>query len=142
MIDTEQYIYQLVRRDIVARQVDPVPTVAADLDVDTISEMPFWSFTLIGDGQIANGPGLWTYQVTWNVFAEGRDATFSSAADLYELHQGWAADSEGTVLVVDGQPIWLHSLEDVDLFSRTGAAVVDGRDIVQFSGTFALAIRS
>lgn len=140
MIDAEQYIYQLVTRDALA--LDVSPTVASDLDVDTIDELPFWGFTVTGDGQVANGPGLWTFQLSWNVFAEGRDAAFASAAQLYALHHAWMEDPSTTVLEIEDQPIWVAELEDIDIFSRTARSVINGRDIVQFTGTFALAIRS
>lgn len=140
MIDADQYVYQLLAG--AAAAVTPTPTVAADMDVDLIDELPFWSFTVTGDGQIANGPGLWTFQLLMNFFADGRDACFATASAAYQIVHGWDDDPAQTVLDIEGVQVWVSELTDIDVPSRTASVQIDGRDLVQFTGSFALALRS
>jgi len=142
MIDAEAYLYELFTRDIEDAGFDEDVTVAADIDVQVMDELPYWTFSVIGDGQQSNGDDLWSYTLTVSVFAEGMDATKNSARAMYDLVHAWDTDPGATQLTTGGDTIWVSSLDDIDLPSRLASAEIAGRNITQYTGSFGLALRN
>lgn len=143
MIDAEVYLQTLIVRDT-EEDLDPgeVVTIAPDIDVDQLEKMPALLWTLTGDGQVANGDGLWSYTLTLSVYGEGMDEAKRWARFFYKLVHYWDENPALTKLTVDGDPIWVSTLEDIDLPTRQSSADIDGRNVTQYVGSFALALRS
>lgn len=142
MIDAEVYLGKLLLRDAEA-SLEPEDElfIAPDIDVDQLSEFPALIWNITGDGQIANGDGLWTFTLNVIFFAEGMDAAKKWARFGYDLVHFWDDRSDLTELEVDGEPVWVSFVEDIDLPTRQASADIDGRNVTQYSGSFALALR-
>jgi len=133
MVDAEQLIYFLLRRDVPAEFA-----VTSEIDVDSTDNLPLVTFAIGGDGQSDNGPGLWHIVLDINVFGAGRGPAYDSALTVYDAVSAWN-DSAPAVLPGVG---WVHSVNDVSLFSRLASANINGRNVTQYSGSFALAVRT
>lgn len=133
LVDDERLIFTLLVRDAPEGY-----TIAAELDIDTIDGLPFASFAVTGGEQGGNGPGLWTVYLTVNAFNEGQDATWDMCRVLYRIVHGWGELGTGALPGVG----YVSSVRDVSKFTRTAAAVLEGKQITQYTGSFALTIRS
>jgi hypothetical protein len=142
VIDAEVYFHQLLVRDIAALDLEDDVAIAPTIDIDQMEDFPSILFEYSGDGQSANGPGLWGFTLTLSVFADGMDPAKALTRALYDVVRAWDADPASTVLAVDGERIWISSADDVDLFSRIASAQIAGRNVTQYVGSFALALRS
>lgn len=143
MIDAEVYLATLLARDA-EEDFDPgdVVLIAPDIDVDELAELPAVLWTLTGDGQTANADGLWSYTLNLSIFAEGMDAAKKWARFFYKLVHYWNDNPALTELVVDGDTIWVSTLDDIDLPTRQSSASIAGRNVTQYVGSFALALRN
>lgn len=143
MIDAEVYLATLIQRDTEEDlEPDEEVFIAPDLDVNQLAQMPALLWTLTGDGQVANGDGLWSYTLTLSVYAEGMDAAKKWARFFYNLVHYWDEHTELTELEVDGDTLWVSTVEDIDLPTRQSSADIDGRNVTQYVGSFALALRN
>lgn len=133
LIDDEQLVYLLLKRDL----VDSV-TLAAELDVESIDSMPFVTFNLRGGDQSGNGPGLWSCPLTIRVFAEGQDAAWELCSDLYRAVHMWAESGHSTVAGLG----YVAVTTDLSKFSRDASVQMKGKNITQYTGSFELIIRS
>ncbi len=143
MIDAEVYMDRLLTQsyDALAPQSDPRPSIKPDVDVDQLDDLPAIVWHLTGSGQTANGDGLWDYSLTVNIFGDGMDQAKAAMKTLYDVVHAWNDFPARTVIDIDGEPVWVSSVEDNDLPSRFPSAVIDGRHVVQYSGIFPLALR-
>jgi hypothetical protein len=145
VIDAEVYLQTIIVRDT-EEDLDPEDgdiAIAPDLDVDELAgNYPALLWTLTGDGQVSNGEGLWTYTLTLSDYAEGMDKAKKWARWFYKLVHYWDEHPELTELEIDGDTIWVAGVEDIDVPTRQSSADVDGRHIVQYVGSYALALRS
>lgn len=140
MIDAEVYLNLLLTRDYAALGVD-ADTITPDLDVDELDRLPAVTWNVVGAGQVANGGGLWSFILNMNFFGDGMDEAKASAKTGYDLVHGWDNDPTVTVLPVDGADTWVSALADQDIPTRLGRAVIDGRNVVQYAGSFAIDLR-
>jgi hypothetical protein len=143
VIDAEVYLHQLLTRDYAALspQPSPAPFVGPGLDVGELDHLPSVIWHVTGSGQTANGDGLWLYTLSVNVFGNGMDDAKAAMKTFYDVVHAWDANPASTVLDVDGSPVWVSSLEDNDLPSRFPSADIPGRNVVQYGGSFPLALR-
>jgi hypothetical protein len=133
LIDSELLITKLMERDLGAEH-----HVAADVDVDTIDELPAITYTATSTGETDNG--LDTVTLSVNVFAESIDEAFRVAQKTHNVIWTWDADPSGAM--VDGVG-WIQDVEDVSTFSRVGTVtVMVGRSITQYVGVYTLTLRS
>jgi hypothetical protein len=142
VIDPEAYFYQLLLRDVAALDLEHDVAIAPTIDIDQLEHLPSILFDYTSDGQSANGPGLWGFTLTLTVFGNGLDATKALVRQLYDLVQRWGEGGGHTALDIDEDRIWITSLEDSDLFTRTQSVLIAGRNVTQYVGSFALALRS
>lgn len=143
MIDAEVYLAKLLARDVEAT-LEPGEEVfiAPDIDIAELRIRPALLWTLIGDGQVANGDGLWRYTLTLSIYGEGMDAAKRWARFFYNLVHHWDDRADLTELEVDGDTIWVSTVEDIDLPTRQASADIDGRNVTQYVGSFDLALRN
>lgn len=142
MIDGEAFLSKLIPRDVEALDLDEDVSIAPDIDVDQLEHLPAILFTLIGDGQVANGDGLWNFILTLSTFGEGMDQAKRFARIGYDIAHAWNGNSAATVIDVDGEPTWVSDVSDIDVPSRLAAAQIPGRNVVQYVGSFGLALRN
>lgn len=143
MIDAEVYLHQLLVRDVQEQlEEDETLAIAPDIDVNQLAHLPAVLFTVTGDGQVANGPGLWSFTLTLSVFGEGMDQAKRFARLLYDVVHHWDDRPDLTPISIDGENTWVSELDDIDLFSRLSSADIDGRNVTQYVGSFALALRN
>lgn len=143
MIDAEAYIGQINLRDFEALRDDlDMPHVAPDIDTETLEEIPAIIWNLSGDGQQADGPGMWTFVLSYNIFGDGMDQAKAYARLTDRVANSWFADPWPTALEVDGDRIVISGGETIDLPTRTAQSIIDGRNVVQYSGSYAIMLRS
>jgi hypothetical protein len=144
VIDAEVYFKQLLDRDATDLQLDDSEEtwVAPDLDIEFLERIPALTWNVSGDGQTSNSEGLWTYIFNINCFGIGLDQAKALARAGYDVVHGWGTDPASSRFVVDGDAIFVLEVQDIDLPSRVAKAMIDGRSVVQYSGTFAIALRS
>lgn len=129
LLDDERLVYTLLTEDAGA-----IGTIAADLDVESIDQVPFITFTTVGEGQ-TRGVGFWPVTLTLSVFAEATNA-FEITQQLYAVIHGW------TGRVVPGVG-GVQDVDDIAKFGRIGSNVdMIGKTISQRTGSFALTLRS
>lgn len=144
MLDAEVYINRLMLRDVeaLADTFEETLLVAPDIDVNELDELPAILFTLTGDGQVANGDGLWSFILTLSTFGYGMDQAKQFAKLGYDIVHAWDQGGPGTVIEIDDEETWVSSVDDIDLPSRLPSALIAGRNVVQYVGSFALALRN
>jgi hypothetical protein len=133
LVDDEQLIFQLLRRDL-----DDSVQVASEMDVDSIEDLPFVSFSLSGGEQDGNGPGLWRSSLTLNVFDKSQDSAWETCRELYRSVRTWEIPGESSIEGLG----YVSSVTDMSKFSRIATVTLQGKNIVQYSGMFFLTIRS
>lgn len=133
MIDAELLIYTLLMAG-----APEGTTVLPETDSETLGDLPIWTFYTIGDGQTANGPGMYDVALELSVFAEGIDAAKGGATILYDLVHSWDTNPASAVVPDVG---WVQSVDDNSLFSRVAAPELTGSNVSQYAGSFALALR-
>lgn len=146
MIDAEVYLQTILVRDT-EEDLEPGDgeiAIAPDLDVDELNgNYPALLWTITGDGQAANGNGLWSYTLTLSVYAEGMDQAKKWAKFFYNLVHYWDERDDLTEIdLPDGDTIWVSGVGDIDVPTRQSSADIRGRHIVQYVGSYALALRS
>lgn len=133
MIDPEQLLFTLLKAGA------PAGTkVAPESDSESLGQLPLWTFNIIGDGQTSNGPGLYEITLDISVFAEGIDTAKAGAKAAYDLVWSWADDPLSAIVPDVG---WVSDVADISLFSRMGTPEITGRNVSQYAGSFALALR-
>jgi hypothetical protein len=145
VIDAEVYMGLLLKQgyDAISPQPVPRPYVAPGFSTDELDpgHFPAIIWHLTGSGQSSNGPGLWLYSLSVNIFGDGMDEAKGVMRTFYDLVHSWNDDPAGTVITVDGSPVWVSSVDDNDLPSRFPSADIPGRNVVQYGGVFPLALR-
>jgi len=152
VIDVEVYLNLLLQQSIQAAfdadEFDPTliparPWCAPDIDVEILSKVPAVTWNITSDGEVANGPGLWNFLLNLNLFGVGMDQAKELTRVLHGIAVGWDDDTTSTVIAVDGNNVWLSSVDtDRDIPTRLPAAIIDGRQIVQYSGSYGIGVRS
>jgi len=140
LLDGEQVVNALLIRGL-PEEID----IAADLDVNSIDELPCLTYTLNGDGQSENGPGLFTYTLTLSAFGDGLDQTFALAKAVYACVWSWDQDPQLTHVINDETNRligWVEDVEDVSSFSRVGSVDMVGKLVTQYVGVFSLTLRN
>lgn len=133
LIDDEQLIYKLLQTT-----APEGSTVIADLDVDSIEDLPCITFVVTGEGQTGNGPGLWDATLLVNVFADD-DTAFTVCKALYRGIHLWEHPDHGFIEGIGA----VEEVGDVSKFSRLVSGVqMIGKSVTQYSGTFGLALRN
>lgn len=136
LIDAEQLVYTLLKRDVESRIAEVL--VLADLDVDSIENLPVVTYALSGGGQESNGRGLWEYTLSLNMFAEDNDA-FDVAKAVYEAVWSW---DEPGVAVLPGIGS-VNAVADVSAPSRLVSGVqMIGKHVTQYTAAFALTLHN
>ncbi len=133
MIDADLLVYTLLK----AAAPNGV-RVPPETDTDVLGDLPLWQFNLIGEGQVNNGPGLYTYTLDISVFAEGLDAARAQARAAYDVVHRWENPAAAIVPGVG----WVAGISDVSIFSLQGTPEITGRQVSQFAGSFDLALRN
>lgn len=128
MIDAGSLFYSSLVRDL-----DSSVTVVAELQLDTIDNFPTVSFSWSGAGQTGNGTELWFGFLDLNVFDDVNSA-FGNASAVYDLVHAWPNQV--------AEFGWVESVTDQQMFSPVPSPVVAGRQVVQYAGSFALALRN
>ena len=111
--------------------------VTAEVDVDTIDSLPTIVYAVSGPGQTANGDGYWNVFLDLNVISDTANA-FEITNALYDAVHAWVG--------VVSEFGWVHEVTDVSIFSTVqfsaiNRPMVEGRDVVQYAGSFALSLR-
>lgn len=143
MIDAEVYMGMLIKQSYDALDPQPIPRpkITPDVDMREVDALPQIVWSVTGSGQTGNGDGLWFYTLHALVFGDGMDQAKAAMKTFYDIAHAWDADPASTVIDVDGCPVWLSFLEDEDLPSRFPSADIPGRNVVQYGGSFPLALR-
>lgn len=143
MIDAEMYMGKLIEQsyDALDPQPTPRPKISPDVGLHELADFPAIVWHLTGSGQTANGEGLWLFNLTVNIFGIGMDAAKDAAKHLYDVVHAWNENPAFTVIQVDGEPMWVSQLDDNDIPSRVAAADIPGRNVVQYSGVYPIALR-
>jgi hypothetical protein len=132
-LDVDLLVYTLLRR------IAPEGTaVTAETDSEVLGDLPLWTFSVIGDGQAANGPGLWSINLDVSVFALGLDAAKAAAGVAYDGIHRWGTDPASSIVPALG---WVAAVDDNSLFSLQGSPEITGLHVSQYAGSFALALR-
>lgn len=142
MIDADAYVGTLFKNSLnaVSPAPDPLPNIRPDFDPEALT-LPAVRWNIVGDGNLANGVGLHNYRLDVVIIGAGMDQAKAAMRLLHDLVHGWDEAPAGTLLTVAGDTISVASLEDDVLPSRDSAAEIPGRDLVQYSGAYALALR-
>lgn len=133
LVDDEQLVFALLSRDL-----DDSVTVAAELDVDSIDTLPFVTFLSAGGEQGSNGPGLWSVQLTVNVFGDGSTAAWETCRAVYRAIHAWAKPGASSLPNLGH----VSRVTDLSKFARVAAVAMQGKQITQYVGTFTLMIRN
>lgn len=141
MIDPEAYLKQLW--DLAWESLDPAgrPWTAPDIDTTILERLPALTWNISGDGQQASGPGLWTFVLNANIFGDGMDAAKALARAVTDVVEAWGEDPRPTRLTVDGYRMAIASADQIDIPTRLARSEIDGIDVVQYAGSWSLAIR-
>jgi hypothetical protein len=151
VIDVDVYLHLLLTQSITAafaaegfdEVIEAEPWCAPDIDVDTLEKMPAVTWNILADGEVPNGPGLWNYILNLNCFGYGMDQAKALARGMHAIAEGWDENTAGTVIEVDGDDVWLSSVDtNLDIPTRLPAAIIEGRLTVQYSGSYAIGVRS
>lgn len=112
---------------------------AAIVDAPVYSELqddidfPAVIYSVTGDGQTGNGPGIWPVHLEVSVIATA-DKAFGLASQVYDTIHGWplTGDEYGTVV----------SVTDVSLPSKVSSTTsANSKTEVQYTGSFDLLVR-
>lgn len=133
MIDADLLVYTLL-----AASAPEGVRVTPETDTEVLGDLPLWQFNLIGEGQVDNGPGLYSYTLDVSVFAEGLDVTRVQARLAYDLVHRWENPATAIVPGVG----WVSDIRDVSIFSLQGTPQITGRQVSQYAGSFDLALRN
>jgi hypothetical protein len=133
VIDADLLVFTLLRA-----AASPTTRVTPETDTEVLGDLPLWQFSLIGDGQVDNGPGLYSFTLDISVFAEGVDAARAHARLAYDIVHRWENPAASIVPDVG----WVASVSDVSIFSLQGAPQITGRQVSQYAGSFDLALRN
>ncbi|WP_413600849.1 hypothetical protein [Curtobacterium sp. Curtsp57] len=128
MIDHETLIDTLLRRDSTAA------SIGGEYDTTLERTLPALVYRLTGDGQVSNGPGLWTVELTANVHGEPADA-WRVTSELYDLVHAWPFNSR-----IDGLGA-VQQVDDEDMPTRQPTSPDGGNTGVQYTASWALLLR-
>lgn len=151
VIDVDVYVHLLLTQSITAAfaagdfgdLIEAAPSCTPDIDVDTLESLPAVTWNILADGEVANGPGLWNFVLNLNCFGNGMDQAKALARGMHSIAEAWEEATVSTVIVVDGDDVWLSSVDtDRDIPTRQAAAIIDGRLTVQYSGSYGIGVRS
>lgn len=139
MLNIERLVY------VVLSQIEPdVLNVAPDLDIDSIDEFPFMTYS-IETGAALDGvqsrPTAWAVQLNLNLFVEGLDEAIDLAGIVYDAVWSWNDVFGSRPGFVEGLG-HLTEVDDQSLFSRVSSVVIRGRGITQLAGSFVLQAHS
>lgn len=140
LIDDEVLVYQLLLRDLTAQTEIPGVTVSASVDVDEQAgiTLPFVSFSLAGDGQLANGAGLWDSVLDVSCIANGMDAAKALARLVYRIVHAWSIPGTAHVPGIGA----IVEVGDVSRFSRQPSARLPDSLLVEYDGSFAIQLQN
>lgn len=142
MIDIEQYIDLLWAQSLTAMPFEEEIWVAPDIDVDTVSDhIPALTWNIQGDGEIQDVEGTYGVILNVNILGYGMDQAKAVAGHVDDVAMEWFEDPAPTRIDVDGSPVVVSLGDRQDLPTRIAQAEVDGRNLVQYSGSYRLLIR-
>lgn len=133
LVDDELFLFTLLKRDVPSGAV-----IAAEMDVDSIDNLPLITFSARGGDQAGNGPGLWTCPLTIRVFAEGQDSTWELCRTLYRIIHEWEIPGNG---IVEDVAV-VSTVTDLSKFSRDASVDMQGKNVTQYTGSFELIIKN
>ncbi len=100
----------------------------------------YWSLTATGD--VSNGPDAWSFLLNVSIVGLGMDGAKQATSRVHQVVSSWNLDPNFTSDVVGSHTIVLASVDDSTIPTRTAAATVDGRDLVQYDGSYLLLLRA
>lgn len=114
-----------------------LPEVPAYLEMDpTVGDtLPYIRYSIVGDGQTANGPGAFNALLTWNVVGTASSAWAAMAASYAAIH-GWATSAP-----IDGVG-HVQKVTDTSLPAAVPSPDVSVKSNTQFAATVALVLRN
>jgi hypothetical protein len=133
VIDADLLVYTLL-----AAAAPEGVRVTPETDTEVLGDLPLWQYHLIGNGQISNGPGMYSYVLDLSVFAEGLDATRAQARLAYDAVHAWEIPAAAIVPGIG----WVTGVDDVSILSLQGTPEITGRQVSQYAGSFDLALRN
>jgi len=134
MIDHETIFWSLLDRDLISGTYFSSETnIAADFEIP----LPAIIYSLTNTGQTQNGPNLWTGQVDVQILGDPEPA-WDLAANVYDILHQWADEQTGVVDDVG----WVQDVTDISAFSRPTGTQIVGKGVIQYAGSFALALRN
>jgi hypothetical protein len=142
MIDAEVYLDQLLDLSMTATPFVEDLWVAPDIDVTIMQHFPALTWNIVGDGEPLNGPDAYGIILNASVFGEGMDAAKAVARYVDRTVMAWFEDPWPTAITVDGDRIVVSNGERLDLMTRLAAAEIEGRNVVQYSGSFRILLRA
>jgi hypothetical protein len=152
VIDVEVYLHLLMTQSIATAfaddgfdpaQILAAPYCAPDIDVDTLDNIPAVTWNILADGEVANGPGLWNFVLNLSCFGHGMDQAKALMRGMHAIAERWDEATASTVIDVDGDDVWLSSVDtNRDIPTRLPAAIIEGRLLVQYSGSYGIGVRS
>ncbi|WP_378144814.1 hypothetical protein ACFJGV_15155 [Cnuibacter sp. UC19_7] len=134
MIDHDALVWALFTRDT------PAGTFISNelnLSATTPIATPAVIYSLANSGQTQNGPGLWTGDLDVQVIGKP-DEAWTLASDLYDAMHAWADEQTGIIADVGH----VQDLDDNTAFSRSSTTQTVGKGVVQYAGSFAVALRN
>jgi hypothetical protein len=139
LIDGDLLIATLLERD---KPTNEPHTVLADLDVDTIDDVPVTTYRLMLSGQDdANGPGLWNAQLALNLYVEAGSG-FDVARHWYAAVHRWTLPEGPKQGFVEGVGA-VEAVNDTSVFDRIQTNVpMIGKHVDHLVGLFGLRLRS
>lgn len=114
-------------------------SVAAELDVDSFTLMPFLTHRSLVAADL-NGPGLYSVTLTANLFLDPADTPFEWVESLHERILLWdSAEMTGVVPGVGGVE---EIRREIAAFDRvTSGAQMFGKEVTQYLGSWELTAR-
>lgn len=145
MIDAEQYLGLLWEQSFTADPLDLDPPVdlwvAPDIDVDQLDHLPALTWNITGDGEAADGPNADGFILNVSIFGDGMDQAKATAIHVDEVAMKWFDDPWATAATFDNHSVVVATGERIDTPTRLPAAEINGRLVVQYSGSYRLLLR-
>ena len=141
MIDIEQYVGKLWTQSLTATPPPADLWVAPDIDVDTVKNLPALTWNIVGDGETEDGPGAVGIILNVNILGNGMDQAKDAARHVDDVAMAWFDDPWPTAITVDGDRIVVSDGDRIDMPTRIAEAMVEGRNLVQYSGSYRLLLR-
>lgn len=143
MIDIEAYLAALMEQSYAANPYDEDVWVAPDIDVDTVADhIPAVTWNIQGDGEEQDVDETFGILLNANVLGNGMDQAKGVAKHFDGLVMEWFDDPAPTLIEIDGVRMVVSLGWRQDLITRIAQAEVEGRNLVQYSGSYRLLIRS